>query len=66
MRDFDRDYAFGADVRPTAFVPEGERASFDGFLRPSGKAGARNFIGVLSTVNCSATVCHRRRDLPAG
>ena len=58
MRDFDRDYAFGADVRPTAFVPEGERASFDGFLRPSGKAGTRNFIGVLSTVNCSATVCH--------
>ena len=25
MRDFDRDYAFGADVRPTAYVP-GERA----------------------------------------
>ena len=25
MRDFARDYAFGADVRPTAFVPEAER-----------------------------------------
>ena len=58
MRDFDRDYAFGADVRPTQYVPESERASFEGFLRPSGKAGTRNFIGVLSTVNCSATVCH--------
>ena len=58
MHDFARDYAFGSDARPTAFVPEGERASFDGFLRANGKAGTRNFIGVLSTVNCSATVCH--------
>jgi altronate hydrolase len=58
MRDFDRDYAFGADVRETPYVPERERASFDGFLRANGKAGTRNFIGVLSTVNCSATVCH--------
>jgi arabinonate dehydratase len=58
MHEFERDYAFGADVRPTAFVDAGERASFEGFLRPSGKAGTRNFIGVLSTVNCSATVCH--------
>jgi altronate hydrolase len=58
MRDFDRDYAFGVDARPTAYVPEDDRASFQGFLRDNGKAGTRNFIGVLSTVNCSATVCH--------
>jgi altronate hydrolase len=58
LHDFARDYAFGADARPTELVPEGERASFDGFLRPSGRAGTRNFIGVLSTVNCSATVSH--------
>jgi altronate hydrolase len=58
MQDFERDYAFGADLRPTAYVPEAERASFQGFLRPSGRVGTRNFIGVLSTVNCSATVCH--------
>jgi altronate hydrolase len=58
MRDFARDYAFGADVRPTAYVPADQRASFQGFLRDNGKAGTRNFIGVLSTVNCSATVCH--------
>jgi altronate hydrolase len=58
MQDFSRDYAFGADVKPTAYVPEAERATFDGFLRENGKAGTRNFIGVLSTVNCSATVAH--------
>jgi altronate hydrolase len=58
MRDFARDYAFGVDARPTAYVADDQRASFQGFLRDSGKAGTRNFIGVLSTVNCSATVCH--------
>jgi altronate hydrolase len=58
MHDFARDYAFGSEAKPTAFVPEDQRASFEGFLRANGKAGTRNFIGVLSTVNCSATVCH--------
>ena len=58
MQDFSRDYAFGADVKPTVYLPENERATFDGFLRENGKAGTRNFIGVLSTVNCSATVAH--------
>ena len=58
MQDFSRDYAFGADVKPTAYVPEAERATFDGFLRENGRAGTRNFIGVISTVNCSATVAH--------
>jgi altronate hydrolase len=57
MRDFARDYAFGADMRPTDYVPEHERATFEGFRRESGRVGTRNYIGVLSTVNCSATVC---------
>lgn len=34
-------------------------ASFQGFRRSTGRAGTRNFIGVLSSVNCSATVCRR-------
>jgi altronate dehydratase len=29
---------------------------FDGFRRPDGRVGTRNFVGVLTTVNCSATV----------
>lgn len=57
MRDFARDYAFCADVRPTAFVPAHERRTFLGYRRPNGKVGTRNYIGVLSTVNCSASVC---------
>jgi len=57
LHDFARDYAIGSEVKPTAFVPEAERASFMGFVRENGKVGTRNYLGVLSTVNCSATVC---------
>jgi altronate hydrolase len=57
MQDFDRDYAVGADVRPIDYVPEDQRPSFQGYLRQDGRAATRNYIGVLSTVNCSATVC---------
>lgn len=33
------------------------RTAFEGYKRPDGQVGTRNFIGILSTVNCSATVC---------
>jgi altronate hydrolase len=56
MGDFARDYAIGSDVRNVEMVPEGQRPSFRGYLRPNGKAGTRNYIGILSTVNCSASV----------
>jgi len=31
--------------------------TFEGFLRADGRVGTRNFIGIISSVNCSATVC---------
>jgi altronate hydrolase len=57
--DFDRDPGFGLDVKPVAYVPQAERASFMGFVREDGRVGTRNFIGLLSSVNCSATVISR-------
>lgn len=53
--DFYRDPAFCSDVRPVDYVPEAERATFMGYVRPDGRVGTRNFIGILSSVNCSAT-----------
>ncbi len=54
MKDFTRDYAFGQDYRPTemALVP----ATFQGYRRANGKVGTRNYIGILTSVNCSASV----------
>jgi altronate hydrolase len=37
-------------------VPAGLPRTFDGIVRPDGRVATRNFIGVLTTVNCSATV----------
>ncbi len=53
---FERDYAYSADTVQTAFVPQDERSTFMGFDRGHGRVGTRNYIGILSTVNCSATV----------
>ncbi len=60
--DFERDYAFGADAHPTAFVPEAERATFRGIVRADGRVATRNCIGVLTTVNCSATAARMIAD----
>jgi altronate hydrolase len=60
--DFERDYAFGADMRPTLFIPEAERATFQGYMRENGKAGTRNYLGVITSVNCSATVARYIAD----
>ncbi|MFY3386796.1 UxaA family hydrolase [Paracidovorax sp. MALMAid1276] len=59
LADYYRDPAFGTDVRPVDYVPEAERATFEGYVRPGGGVGTRNFIGILSSVNCSATVIKR-------
>ncbi len=59
MQDFGRDYAIGQHRQPTDHVPEAERATFQGYRRASGRAGTRNYIGVLTTVNCSATVARQ-------
>lgn len=59
FREFDRDYAYGRDYVPTALLPEAEQARFMGIVRDNGQVATRNYVGVLSTVNCSATVVHR-------
>ncbi|MBV0882257.1 altronate dehydratase family protein [Noviherbaspirillum sp. L7-7A] len=55
LREYERDPGFGLDVRPVDYVPQEQRASFMGIVRPDGQVGTRNFIGIFSSVNCSAT-----------
>lgn len=52
--DADRS-AIGTDIRP----PTPHEASFEGLVRADGRVGTRNYIGVLTSVNCSATVARR-------
>ncbi len=53
---FERDYAYGEDVRPVTMAGENGLLTFQGFKRTNGKVGTRNYIAVCSSVNCSATV----------
>ncbi len=50
---FERDYAFASE-RPETPRPDRQR-TFQGYLRPDGRVGTRNYIAVVSTVNCSAS-----------
>jgi altronate hydrolase len=53
-RSFDREYACGVEAKPVDYVPAGERRTFLGYERANGRAGTRNYIAVIATVNCSA------------
>jgi len=56
MDDFDRDYQFCQGVKKLDYRSETERATFQGIVRDDGRIATRNYIGVLTSVNCSATV----------
>jgi altronate hydrolase len=60
MGSFERDYAYGADAKPTQYITPA--ATFDGIVRADGRVATRNYIGILSTVNCSATVARGIAD----
>ena len=47
------DYAIGRDCRPLA--PQ-KPLDFMGFHRPDGTVGTRNYLGILTSVNCSGSV----------
>lgn len=51
-----REATGGTDLRPIASMPA---RSFDGYHRANGQIGTRNYVGVLTSVNCSATVARR-------
>jgi len=55
MGNFARDYAFCADARANDRAPAAEQASFLGIRRTDGRVATRNYLGILTSVNCSAT-----------
>lgn len=63
---FARAHEPGAGALPTMY--EETPATFMGIVRPDGRVATRNYIGVLTSVNCSATAAraiadHFRRDV---
>jgi altronate hydrolase len=58
--EFARAHEPGAGAQPTAYVAE--PATFDGIVRGDGRVATRNYIGVLTSVNCSATAARAIAD----
>lgn len=59
FRNTEADYDYATDLRPVTPVQEGKRDSFMGYRRESGQVGTRNYIAIVTSVNCSATAARR-------
>jgi galactarate dehydratase len=57
ISDLHLHHEFCIDAAAPEFLPKTERATFLGYERSDGKVGTRNYLAILSSVNCSATVC---------
>ncbi|CAN7674116.1 altronate dehydratase family protein [Caballeronia sp. LjRoot34] len=60
IADFARDYAYAQDAHET--IASKTPATFDGIVRSDGRVATRNYIGILTSVNCSATVARAIAD----
>jgi len=56
MHAFERDYRFAEDAKKEEILPPNLQATFEGFRRANGQVGTRNYIAILTSVNCSASV----------
>ena len=55
FRDTEAAYEYATDLRVAVPVADATRDSFMGYRRLNGSVGTRNYIGILTSVNCSAT-----------
>jgi altronate hydrolase len=60
VKPFERDAAAGSTAAPTEFIVPG--ATFQGIVRADGRVATRNYLGVVTTVNCSATAARHIAD----
>ena len=56
MVSLNHNYLFSDELKPSNVLPNSKQANFMGIVREDGKVATRNYIGVLTSVNCSATV----------
>ncbi|MEK7444052.1 MAG: altronate dehydratase family protein, partial [candidate division NC10 bacterium] len=54
--DLRQQYEVGTDVRAVDYYPPDKMRHFDGYTREDGRVGTRNYVAIISGVNCSASV----------
>jgi altronate hydrolase len=52
----------GTRLSNAALIVSSEIPTFQGFRRPDGRAGTRNYVGILTSVNCSSLVARMIAD----
>lgn len=55
FRNTEAAYDYSTDLRPVVPVAEADRDTFMGYRRANGQVGTRNYIAIVTSVNCSAT-----------
>ena len=55
-------YEVGVDVRPVTMYAPSEMRYFEGYRREDGRVGTRNYVAIISGVNCSASVSQFVKD----
>ncbi len=55
MTSFQRNQTFGSQATDADILPLAERATFQGYRRANGAVGTRNYVGIVTSVNCSAS-----------
>src|SRR5215475_3848337 len=60
--ELERNYEIGTDVRPVEYYPPDRMRFFDGYRREDGRVGTRNYVAIISGVNCSASVSQFVKD----
>ncbi|HVO18079.1 MAG TPA: altronate dehydratase family protein [Anaeromyxobacter sp.] len=57
-----QDYQLGLGAGQAERPAAGDARTFQGYLRPDGRVGTRNYLAVIATVNCSASVSRMVQD----
>src|SRR5439155_124124 len=60
--ELQREYEVGVDVKPVDYYPAESMRYFDGYRRDDGRVGTRNYVAIISGVNCSASVSQFVKD----
>lgn len=55
FRAIDHTHDFSSEIKEIPVIPETQRDTFLGYRRASGRVGTRNYIAIVTSVNCSAT-----------
>jgi altronate hydrolase len=60
MDAVEHDYEFGTGI--VTIAPAAETRTFQGFKRANGSVGTRNYVGIVTSVNCSASTARMIAD----